>query len=328
VLFQAVILRVDSLFFYIFIWGNQVLSQTEQKRSRGMKREQLYGILFALPWLIGFTIFIAYPILASLYYSFCAYDAIRPPHWVGLRNYIQLFSGDDLFWKSLGNTLYMVVFGLPLGLIASLGIALLLNQRLKGIAFYRTLFYLPSITPVVAISILWLWLLNPEIGLVNVLLSHLGMAHPPAWLTDPSWSKPALILMGLWGAGGGMIIYLAALQDVPEVLYEAAKLDGAGRWEQFRHITLPFLSPVILFNLIIGLIGSFQYFTQAYVMTNGGPEDSTNFYEQHLLTKAFIDFKMGYASAMAWVLFLITLACAIIVFRTSAKWVYYAGEVK
>jgi multiple sugar transport system permease protein len=291
-----------------------------------MSRDQRNGLLFASPWLIGFAVFVAYPICASLYYSFCAYDAIRPPHWVGLQNFQRLLTEDDLFWKSLWNTLYMVVAGLPVTLAASLGIALLLNQKLKGMSFYRTLYYLPSITPVIATSILWLWLLNPEMGLINIVLTKIGIAHPPAWLTNPAWSKPALILMGLWGAGGGMVIYLAALQDVPVPLYEAASLDGANALQQFRHVTLPMLSPVILFNLIMGLIGSFQYFTQAYVMTNGGPQDSTTFYALHLFNRAFLDFKMGYASAMAWILFLITLACALLVFRSSARWVYYGGE--
>lgn len=296
--------------------------------SNLLRSNQRSGLLFAAPWLIGFAVFIAYPIAASLYYSFCSFDAIRAPHWVGLQNYQRLFGEDDLFWKSLWNTLYMVVFGLPLGLAASLGIALLLNQKLRGMAFYRTLYYLPSITPVVASAILWMWLLNPEMGLIAILLKKAGIVHPPAWLTDPMWSKPGLILMGLWGAGGSMVIYLAGLQDVPEALYEAASLDGAGRLQQLRHVTIPMLSPVILFNLIMGLIGAFQYFTQAYVMTNGGPEDSTTFYALHLFNQAFLDFKMGYASAMAWILFVITLVCALLVFRSSAKWVYYAGESK
>src|SRR5579862_7720865 len=239
------------------------------------RRREVTGLLFASPWLIGLVVFIAYPIAASLYYSFCSYDAIRPARWIGLRNYQQMLFDDPLFWKALGNTLYMVAFGLPFGLIASLAVALLLNQKVRGIAFYRTLYFLPSITPVVATSILWLWLLNPEIGLVNLLLGKLGVVNGPAWLQDPAWAKPALILMGLWGAGGGMVIYLAGLQDVPTALYEAARIDGAGTLAQFRHVTLPMLSPVILFNLIMGLIGSFQYFTQVYVMTGGtgGPED-------------------------------------------------------
>jgi multiple sugar transport system permease protein len=288
-------------------------------------RETRTGLLFAAPWLIGFTVFFAYPVLASFYYSLCSYDAVRPAHFIGLENYRKLFFEDDLFWKSLGNTLFMIVFGLPASLIASLVIAVLLNQKLKGIALYRTLFYLPSITPVVATSILWLWLLNPEMGLINMGLAKIGI-HGPAWLTDPAWAKPALVLMGLWGAGGGMVIYLAALQDIPESLYEAAALDGAKTLTRFARITLPMLTPVILFNLIMGLIGTFQYFTQAYVMTNGGPQDSTTFYALHLFNKAFLDFKMGYASAMAWVLFVITLAAALLVFRTSARWVYYSGE--
>lgn len=290
------------------------------------RRANITGLLFAMPWILGLLIFIAYPITASLYYSFCDYDAIRAPHWVGLENYHTLFFDDDLFWKSLWNTMYMVIVGLPIGLVAALAIALLLNQKVRGMAFYRTLYYLPSITPVIATSILWMWLLNPQIGLINILLKKLGIPNAPAWLTDPLWSKPALILMGLWGAGGGMVIYLAALQDVPESLYEAASLDGATSLQKFRHVTLPMLSPVILFNLIMGLIGSFQYFTQAYVMTNGGPEDSTTFYALHLFNRAFYDFRMGYASAMAWVLFLVTLICTAIVLRSSARWVYYAGE--
>jgi multiple sugar transport system permease protein len=209
----------------------------------------------------------------------------------------------------------------------SLAIALLMNQKLKGMSFYRTVFYLPSITPIVATSILWMWLLNPEMGLVNTLLAKVGV-QGPGWLVSPNWSKPALILMGLWGAGGGMVIYLAGLQDVPQQLYEAASLDGAGRLAQFRHVTLPMLSPVILFNLIMGLIGAFQSFTQVYVVTKGtgGPQDSTLFYSLHLFNSAFLDFRMGYSCAMAWVLFVITLVCAFFVFRSSARWVYYGGE--
>lgn len=298
------------------------------RASRAQRRANVTGLLFAAPWLIGLTVFVAYPIAASLAFSFCEYDAIRPPRWVGLENYHTILFGDDLFWKSLWNTLVMVVFGVPVGLLAALGIALLLNQRLRGIAFYRTVYYLPSITPVVAMSILWMWLLNPQMGLVNVLLQRIGIANPPGWLADPAWAKPALILMGLWGAGGGMVIYLAALQDVPQALYEAASLDGAGSMQRFRHVTLPMLSPVILFNAVMGLIGAFQYFTQAYVMTAGGPQDSTTFYALHLFNRAFYDFRMGYASAMAWILFAIALACTTAVLRSSGRWVYYEGEAR
>lgn len=296
-------------------------------RFRTERKSTLVGLAFAAPWIVHFLVFIAYPIGVSLYYSFCDYDTLSPPRWVGVENYRLLFTQDPLFWRSLGNTFFMVVFGLPLSMAASLTLAFLLNQKLRGIAFYRTLFYLPSITPVVATSILWLWLLNPEIGLVNAGLARLGV-RGPGWLIDPAWAKPALILMGLWGAGGGMLIYLAGLQDVPQSLYEAAALDGAGPWARLRHVTLPMLSPILLFNLIMGLIGFFQYFTQVYVITNGtgGPQDATLFYALRLFNAAFIDFKMGYASAMAWVLFGITLACALIVFRSSARWVYYVGE--
>jgi multiple sugar transport system permease protein len=285
------------------------------------------GLAFAAPWILHFLVFIAAPIVLSFYYSLCDYDTLSPPRWVGGENYRWLLTRDPLFWRSLQNTFYMVLVGLPLSTGVSLGLAFLLNQKVRGIAFYRTVFYLPSIVPVVATSILWLWLLNPEIGLVNTGLARIGI-RGPGWMIDPNWAKPALILMGLWSAGGGMIIYLAGLQDVPQSLYEAAALDGAGPWACLWHVTLPFLSPILLFNLIMGLIGYFQYFTQAYVMTNGsgGPQDATLFYALRLFRSGFIDFNMGYASAMAWVLFGITLVCAFVIFRTSARWVYYAGE--
>ena len=299
------------------------------RTTAAQRRNLRNGLLFASPWIVHLIVFIAYPIAASFYYSLCSYDTLRPPRWVGLENYRILFTEDPLFWTSVWNTLYMVALGLPVSMVISLGIALLMNQKLKGMAFYRTIYYLPSITPVVATSILWLWLLNPEMGLVNNVLGKAGVAGP-GWLASPQWAKPGLILMGLWGAGGGMVIYLAGLQDVPTQLYEAASLDGAGKVAQFRHVTLPMLSPVILFNLIMGLIGSFQYFTQAYVISNGtgGPQDSTLFYALHLFGRAFLDFRMGYACAMAWVLFLVTLLCALAVFRSSARWVYYGGEAR
>lgn len=306
--------------------------RTRTGASAEVRRNLRNGLLFASPWLVNLVLFIAYPLAASLYYSLCTYDALRPPRWVGLENYRILFTEDPLFWKALWNTLYIVALGLPLNLAVSLGIALLMNQKLKGMAFYRTVFYLPSITPLVAASILWLWLLNPEMGLVNGLLEKVGI-HGPGWLASPEWAKPGLILMGLWGAGGSMVIYLAGLQDIPEQLYEAASLDGAGKLSQFRHVTLPMLSPVILFNLIMGLIAGFQYFTQVWVITSstgnqtlGSPQDSTLVYALYLFSQAFLDFKMGYACAMAWVLFLVTLVCALVVFRTSARWVYYGGD--
>jgi multiple sugar transport system permease protein len=298
------------------------------KRTPGERRAIRNGLLFASPWLLGLSIFGVYPIVSSLYLSLCRYDGIRSPRFVGLQNFHKLFFEDDLFYRALYNTLYMVVLGVPLSVLCGLGVAILLNQRIKGMAFYRTIFYLPSVVPIVASSILWLWLFNPDIGLVNVCLQHLGWKNPPAWLSDPVWSKPALLIMGLWGVGGGMVIYLAALQNVSEALYEAASLDGAGTLTKFRCVTLPMITPVILFNVITSLIGTFQYFTQAYVMTNGGPQDSTTFYALRLFNSAFQDFHLGYASAMAWILFLLTLLCAVMVFKSSVRWVYYEGEVR
>ena len=301
------------------------IQKTVRRRSGTQERRNLRnGLLFASPWIIGFVVFTAYPLLASLYYSFCTYSGLCPPHWIGLDNYHQMFFEDDVFWKSLWNTMYMVVFALPLGLLASLVLAMLLNQKVRGITVYRTIYYLPSLVPAVASAILWLWLFNPEIGLINTVLGKFGIPGP-AWLGDPIWAKPAMVLMGVWGAGGGVIIYLAGLQDVPTSLYEAAALDGAGAWSKFWHVTLPMISPIIFFNLIMGIIGMFQYFTQAYVMTKGGPQDSTMFYALHLFMGAFVDWKMGYASAMAWVLFAITLVCSLVVMKTSARWVYYGG---
>jgi len=305
--------------------ATETRGRTAAKRGGCQDRRNLRnGLLFASPWIVGFLVFTAYPLVASLYYSCCAYSGLNTPHWVGLSNYHQMLFEDDLFWKSLWNTLYMVVIALPLGMISALALALLLNQKVKGIALYRTIYYLPSLVPAVASAILWLWLFNPEIGLINTVLGKFGIAGP-SWLGDPLWAKPAMVLMGVWGAGGGVIIYLAGLQDVPTSLYEAASLDGAGVWSKFWQVTLPMISPIIFFNLIMGIIGMFQYFTQAYVMTQGGPQDSTMFYALHLFNSAFIDWKMGYASAMAWVLFAITLVCSLVAMKTSARWVYYGG---
>jgi multiple sugar transport system permease protein len=298
---------------------------TPRRRGAQDRRNLRNGLLFASPWIFGFVVFTLYPLVASLYYSFCTYSGLSAPQWVGLENYREMFTADDVFWKSLWNTLYMVVVALPLGLAAALGLAMLLNQKVRGINVYRTIYYLPSLVPTVASAILWLWLFNPEIGLINTVLGLVGVSGP-AWLGDPAWAKPALVLMGVWGAGGGVIIYLAGLQDVPTALYEAASLDGAGAWTKFRHVTLPMISPIIFFNLIMGIIGMFQYFTQAYVMTGGGPRDSTMFYALRLFNSAFVVWRMGYASAMAWVLFAITLACSLVAMKTSARWVYYGGE--
>ena len=284
------------------------------------------GLLFASPWIVGFLVFTVYPVILSFYYSLNVYTTFgQPMQWVGLQNYVDLLTQDDLFWVSLYNTLYMVVIGIPFHIILAVLLALLLNMSLRGVSIYRTVFYLPTIVPIVATSVLWMWVLNPEYGLINAALSELGI-HGPGWLTDPELAKPSLILMGVWTIGGTLVIFLAGLQDIPRQLYDAAMIDGAGTLSQVRHITLPMLSAVIFFNVVVGVIGGFQIFTQAFIMTNGGPLDATLFYALYLYQNAFKYFKMPYASAMAWILFLIVIAATLIVFRTSARFVYYEGE--
>lgn len=317
------------------------LSQTSTSKqlAHGIRararRRQWTGMAFALPAIVGLLWFTAYPVLASLYYSFCNYRVLTPPRWTGPANYERLFH-DPLFYTSLGNTVYYAAFAVPLGIITSLGLAMLLNAGVRGLAFYRTCIYVPSVVPIVASAVLWIWLLSPQDGAVNEVLRllhvdelfrRMGMKGLPGWLQSPEWSKPGIILWSLWNVGGGMIIFLAALQDVPKELHEAASLDGARRWDCFRNVTLPFISPQILFILIMGLIGAFQFFTPAYVMTNGtgGPVDSTTFYSLYLFNVAFSDFKMGYACAMAWVLLLLVLCCTVVVLRTSARHIYYQG---
>lgn len=292
------------------------------------RSESRAGYLFALPWLLGFTAFTAGPILMSLVYSFCRYNVLEPAAWVGLENYRRLLFHDPLFWKALANTAYMLL-GLPLGMAAGLAIALLLNTRVRGLKIYRTIFYLPAIVPVVASSLLWLWVLNPTNGLINSLLRLTGVDQPPLWLHSSSWllgAKAAILLMGLWGAGGGMIIWLAGLKGIPAHLYEAAEMDGAGPVRCFWHITLPMLSPYIFFNLVMGVIGTMQVFSQAFIMTGGGPDDSTLFYAFYLFNHAFSYFNMGYASAMAWLLFIVVILLTLLQMWVSKRWVYYEHE--
>lgn len=286
------------------------------------------GLLFISPWLIGFLLFNLYPLVASFYYSFTSYNVLSAPEWVGTENYRELFFKDSLFFVSLKNTLYYVIVAVPLYLIVGVFLAILLNLKIKGMSFLRTMFYIPSIVPIVATAILWRWIFNPQIGLMNALLTKIGLPTI-GWLTDPFWAKPSLILMGLWGIGGGMVIYLAGLQDIPQELYDAADVDGANWWQKTVKITIPMISPVIFFNLIMGMIGAFQYFTQAYIMTNGGPLNATLFYSLYLYQNAFTFFKMGYASAQAWILFIIVLLATVLVFKSSAKFVFYqGGELK
>ncbi len=297
----------------------------ETARSPVERRNLRNGLLFIAPWLIGLIVFTLYPICASFYWSFCRFDGFSPPVWAGVDNYRVMLLEDPLFWRALVNTFYMVLIAMPITLAFSLFLAILLDLKVRGQSIYRTILYLPSIAPVIAVSVLWMWLLNPEYGLINHALRLFGI-DMVGWLVDPKLAKPALILMGLWQAGGGMLIFLAGLQEVPPQLYEAAEVDGAGIFTKFRHVTLPMISPILLFNLIMGIIGYFQYFTQAFVMTQGGPQDATLFYALHLFNRAFLDFQLGYASAMAWLLFLLILAATIFVMKTSRRWVYYEGE--
>jgi multiple sugar transport system permease protein len=297
---------------------------------RGLSREDRRGLrtglLFILPWLLGFLAFRIYPFLMSFYYSFTFYPVLESPRWIGLRNYANL-AQDPRFITSLYNTVYYAALAVPLATIAGILLAMLLNMRVKGLSLWRTIFYLPSITPVVATAIVWLWMFNPRNGVVNYVLSLFGI-RGPGWLGSPQWSKPALVLMGLWGVGGAVVIYLASLQDVPRELLEAASLDGAGTGRQIWHITVPMISPVILFNVITGLIGSFQFFTEVHVMTggSGSPADSTLMMSIYLWQSAFRFFKMGYASAQAWVLFIIIVSFTAILFRVSGRLVYYGGR--
>jgi multiple sugar transport system permease protein len=301
-----------------------------KSRGSAIDRNNLKnGLLFCSPAILGLLAFTAYPVIASLYYSFCNYPMLKPPVWVGLANYKTLFS-DSVFYTSLWNTLYYAIFATPLGIMTAFLLALLLNQKVKGMAVFRTMFFVPSIVPMVAGSVLWLWLLNPQYGLINMVLTwlHFPPFLIPGWMADPAWSKPALILMSTWGVGGWMLIYLAGLQDVPQELHEAAELDGAGAWQRARHITIPFMSPHLFFTLVMGLIGAAQYFTQAFVMTGGqgGPVDSTRFFSLYLFQNAFLYWKMGYACAMAWILFVVILVFTLLLFRSSARYVYYGGE--
>lgn len=294
-------------------------------RETTLRRRSLRsGLFFVSPWLIGLGVFLLYPIGASFYFSLCEYSVLSPARYVGLGNYIDLFT-DEIFWKSLGNTLYFAVFALPLGLVLSLTLALLLNTGVRGLAFYRTIFFLPSLVPMVALAILWLWIFNGEHGVLNYALSKVGV-QGPGWLTDPRWAKPAIILLTLWGVGHAVVIYLAGLQNVPVQLYEAADLDGASWWHKVRHVTIPTVSPVILFNLIMGLIGAFQYFAVPYVMSpRGQPARSTYFLAMYLYDNAFSYLRMGYASAMAWIMFLIILTLTLVALKLSEKHVHYEG---
>ncbi len=280
--------------------------------------------LFAAPWIIGFVLFMAYPLISSFYFSFTNYSVLKPAKWVGISNYQELFT-DEIFFTCLANTAFYVVGAVPLGTVMAIALALLLNSKVKGLAVYRTLFFLPSLVPMVALGTLFLWVFNGDYGLMNAGLKTVGIT-PPNWLGDPAWAKWTLILIAMWGCGNAMIIYLAGLQDVPVSLYEAADLDGAKAWAKTKNVTLPMLSPVILFNVIMGMIGSIQVFAVPYVMFPGGaPARSTYFFAAYLYDNAFQFQRMGYASAMGWVMFVITLTLTLVSMKLSEKHVHYEG---
>lgn len=301
---------------------------SRNRKPASLKRQEaVAGFIYISPWLLGFLAFTAFPFLASFYLSFTDYTVVSQPRFAGFANYVEALSGDDLFWGSLRRTFTYAVVGVPLGILGSLTCALLLNQGLKGTTLFRVLFFLPSLTPLVALALLWQWIFQPDFGVLNFLLAKVGI-DGPGWLSSIEWALPSLIIMALWGTvgGGQMVIFLAGLQGVPQELYEAVEIDGGGPWFKFRHVTLPMISPTMFFNLILGVIGALRVFTVAYVSTEGGPAYATWFYILHLYTQAFKYFNMGYASALAWIFFIILIAFTYLQVRASRHWVFYAGE--
>jgi multiple sugar transport system permease protein len=301
------------------------------RARRRLHPETVTFYLFAAPWIVGFLVFTVGPMVASLYLSLTEYNMMTPPRWVGTLNYYRMLYGDKFYWQSLGVTLTYAVFHIPLNLAIALGAALLINQQLRGIYVFRTIFFLPSILPAIASSILWWYVFSKDYGLLNTILALVGISGP-AWLETSTTALWAVIVIGLWGFGNTMVIFLAGLQSVPRELYEAAEIDGAGRWAKFRNVTLPMLSPVMFFNLTIGTIATFQVFTPAYVLGTvvsgvgtSGPANAYLFYALYLYNTAFRYFAMGYASALAWSLFLIIVAVTVVHFLLARRWVYYAG---
>ncbi len=290
------------------------------------RREALTFYLLIGPWLVGFVIFLAYPMVRSLYLSFTNYSLLAPPVWVGLQNYQRIFADPD-FWQSLKVTLEYALGSVPTGTIIALAIAMVLSQKLRGINFWRTIFFFPSVLSSIAIAILWLFIFRPQDGLLNVFLSWFGIQGPD-WITSETWALPALIMMSWWTVGGQIVIYLAGLKGIPDVYYEAAEIDGANGWARFRYVTIPMLSPTIFFNVVLGIIGALQVFDVGWVMTRGGPNKATLFYMINLYQRAFSYVEMGYASALAWILFIIIMAVTLLVIRSSAAWVYYEAEQK
>jgi multiple sugar transport system permease protein len=298
-----------------------------QRRSRISRKENRAGYLFALPWLIGLVVFLIGPIVASVLLSFTNWNLISPARWVGLENYRDMIHSRE-FWQSIKVTLFYAALSVPLYLVLGLSLAILLNQRVRGMYMFRTILFLPTVLSGVAVAALWVSLLNPDLGVVNQVLRAIGIDDPPRWLLSPTWAVPAIVLMGLWGIGGGAIIYLAGLQNIPPALYQAARVDGASAWQTFRHITLPLLTPTLLFTLLIGLIEAFQVFDTAFVLggSRGGTRGSLLFYVLNLWNEGFRNGRFGYASALAWVLVIVAAIVILLVFKTSSRWVYYESE--
>ena len=306
-------------------------AERRRRRRRSAWRRQLLALAFMSPWIIGFCAFFVYPVVSSLYFSFTKYDILTDPVWVGLDNYRFMFTSDGRFWTAVYNTAWIVAVIVPLQVAFGIATATVLIRVKQGLAFYRTVFFLPTMVPLVAAALGFVYLLNPG-GPVNAVLGFLHLPEP-LWFRDPAWAKPGLALMGLWMVGQTMIIFLAALLDVPRQLYEAADLEGAGPFQRFRHVTLPMISPVIFFSVVIGVINGFRYFTEAYVVSKAGdwdnpvgsPQDSLLFYTSHLYNQGFEGFHMGYAAALSWVMFVVIMACTLVLIRSSRRWVHYQG---
>jgi multiple sugar transport system permease protein len=284
-------------------------------------RRNVVGYIFIAPFILGFLLWFLIPALTSLWLIFQDWNMIAPPEFIAVDNFKRIVS-DKLFWQALKVTSFYTVVSVPLSMVVAFLLALLMNTKVRGITFFRTIYYLPSIVPAVANAVLWAWILNSDFGLLNVFLHFIGLPKI-RWLQEPKLALPALILMSMWGLGGGMVIYLAGLQGIPQVFYEAAEIDGAGRWHKLRHVTIPLMSPVIFFNLVMGIIGTFQVFTAGYMITDGGPQNATLFYVLYLYRNAFEYLEMGYAAALAWVLFLIIMALTLLIFKYAGSLVYY-----
>ena len=293
--------------------------------SRFKQRDLAMGLLFVSPWLVGFILWTAYPLVSSLYYSFTRYDLLRPAVWIGFANYVELFTDDPQFYTVIYNTLFYVVLSAHLGVISAFLMGALLNTPIAARPFFRAIFFFPAIVPTVVVAVVWQFLLNIQFGAINSVLQGLGLSVIP-FLSSPDLAKPSLIMIYMWAQGNAIVIFLATLQDVPRSLYEAATMDGANALQKFWNITIPMCTPVILFNLIMGFIDGFQNFTLPWLLTGGGPSNSTEFYALYLYRNAFAYLRMGKASAMAWLLFIVIILFTFILFKSSARWVYYGGE--